>query len=94
MTSVIDKLHNENEGKNYSEIQKIYEAITTDYNQKYNSKDIKKISKTIKDMKNVKQYTKEFYIQLISILMLVCELKFGYKPREIQIISLLLFIFS
>lgn len=94
MNSILDKLHNENAGKNFSEIQKIYDAIMTDYEQKNNSKNIKKISKTIKDLKNEKQYTKEFYIQLISILILVCELKFGYKPREIQIISLLLFIFK
>ena len=52
MNSVLNKLHNENAGKNFSEIQKIYDAITTDYEQKNNSKNIKKISKTIKDLKN------------------------------------------
>ena len=94
MSSVVEKLYKENESKNFSKTIEIYDAIKKDYEQKHNTKDIKKISKTIKDMKNLKQYTNEFYIQLISILILVCELKFGYKPREIQIISLLLFIFK
>ena len=57
-------------------------------------KDIKTITKKISHFKNNQKFDDDFYIEFISIIMIVCEKKFKFKPRDIQIISLLLFIFK
>jgi len=67
-------------------------------NEKYNSE--KKILKTNEEIKfkinSLKSFQNKedilFYIEFIPILMIACEIKFGMKPRNIQILSLLLFL--
>ena len=67
-------------------------------NEKYDSE--KKLLKTNEEIKfkinSLKSFQNKddilFYIEFIPILIIVCELKFSIKPRNIQIISLLLFL--
>ena len=94
MNSPFGRLKKENKDKDFEKIENIYDDIMIDYNKNKNLKDIKKISKKIKGLKKDINFKREFYIKFISILILVCELKFNYKPRDIQIISLLLFLFK
>jgi preprotein translocase subunit SecA len=93
MNTIFEKLKDENEGRDFSKIEKIYNDIMRVCDENKNLKDII-ISEKIKELKKYKTFNKEFYIKFISILISVCEIKFNYKPREIQIISLLLFIFK
>ena len=94
MNTIFEKLKDENEGRDFSKIEKIYDDIMRVCEENKNVKDIIIISEKIKELKKYKTFNKEFYIKFISILISVCEIKFNYKPREIQIISLLLFIFK
>ena len=93
MNDLFQKLQSQNPGKDLTKIKTIYKDIINDYTENKNL-DLNEISKKIKELKNYQNFDDEFYIRFISILILVCEIKFNYKPREIQIISLLFFIFK
>ena len=78
----------------YKLLTEIYELIQNHYNNKISliqtEEEIKNKLETLKPIQDEKLHS--FYIEFISILIRVCELKFQIKPRNIQIISLLLFI--
>ena len=80
----------------YDLLREIFESIQNNYKNKISllqtEEEIKNKLKTLKPIQDEK--LRSFYIEFISILIRVCELKFEIKPRNIQIISLLLFIFK
>ena len=78
----------------YSLLAETYESIQELYKSKISLLQTEEEIKTnIENLKSVKnENITIFYIQFISILIRVCEIKFHIKPRNIQIISLLLFI--
>ena len=78
----------------YNLLTEIYESIQDYYKISLiqTEEQIKNILKTLKPIQDGKLHS--FYIEFISILIRVCELKLQIKPRNIQIISLLLFIFK
>jgi len=75
-------------------IGKIITSIYDHYNSEIN------LLKTESEIKNkieaLKLHKKddEFYIKIIAFIIKVCELKFKIKPRKIQILSLILFIYK
>ena len=74
---------NINQIKNaFFQIQKKYK----NYNNKYLDNEIY-FRNRINDKYN-------FYISLIPILIKACQIKFGYEPRDIQLIALLFFLFK
>ena len=80
----------------YGLLEEIFKSIQNNYKNKISllqtEEEIKNKLKTLKPIQDEK--LRSFYIEFISILIRVCELKFEIKPRNIQIISLLLFIFK
>jgi len=78
----------------YGLLEEIFKSIQNNYKNKISllqtEEEIKNKLKTLKPIQDEK--LRSFYIEFISILIRVCELKFQIKPRNIQIISLLLFI--
>ena len=78
----------------YGLLEEIFKSIQNNYKNKISllqtEEEIKNKLKTLKPIQDEK--LRSFYIEFISILIRVCELKFEIKPRNIQIISLLLFI--
>ena len=82
---------------NINYIYEIYEKIKAYYSENMKSikdealqKKIDEIKKTISENPN----DEKIYIQLISIMIKVNGKIFRYKPREIQIISVLFFLFK
>ena len=80
----------------YGLLEEIFKSIQNNYKNKISllqtEEEIKNKLETLKPIQDEK--LRSFYIEFISILIRVCELKFEIKPRNIQIISLLLFIFK
>ena len=68
MNTIFEKLKDENEGRDFSKIEKIYDDIMRVCEENKNVKDIIIISEKIKELKKYKTFNKEFYIKFISIL--------------------------
>ena len=89
----IERLNNDiniNQIKNaFIQIKKEYKYYDNGYfdNEEYLRNRIYKI---IKEKNNKYNY----YISLIPILVKACKIKFGYEPRDIQLIALLFFLFK
>jgi len=91
---LLGKIKSQISEEKYKLLTEIYESIQNNYNNKISliqtEEEIKNKLETLKPIQDEKLHS--FYIKFISILIRVCELKFQIKPRNIQIISLLLFI--
>ena len=91
---LLGKIKSQISEEKYKLLTEIYESIQNHYNYKISliqtEEEIKNKLETLKPIQDEKLHS--FYIEFISILIRVCELKFQIKPRNIQIISLLLFI--
>ena len=82
-------------GINY--IYKLYEKIKKYYSENIRKKtdiDLKRKIEEIKSELNINKEDEDLYIQLISIMIKVNGKIFRYHPREIQIISVLFFLFK
>ena len=96
----IENINKSNNSFNLHKIKNIFIKIKNEYICKYKNvffpKDKeKKYFSTIIDNIYEKTTNKfDFYISLIPILIKGCSLKFGYEPRDIQIIALLFFLFK
>ena len=80
----------------YVKLKELYNSIKDHY-QKITDKlqteeEIRSEILTLKGIQNKEEDNNPFYIKIISILIKVSDLKFQLKPRNTQIISLLLFI--
>ena len=93
---LLGKIKSQISEEKYKLLTEIYESIQNHYNNKISliqtEEEIKNKLETLKPIQDEKLHS--FYIEFISILIRVCELKLQIKPRNIQIISLLLFIFK
>ena len=93
---LLGKIKSQISDEKYKLLTEIYESIQNNYNNKISliqtEEEIKNKLETLKPIQDEKLHS--FYIEFISILIRVCELKLQIKPRNIQIISLLLFIFK
>lgn len=95
----IEKMNKNNINHNNININQI-KNVFTQIQEKYKCYDNKcydnegylrnRINEIIKEKND--EYN--FYISLIPILMKACRIKFGYEPRDIQLISLLFFLFK
>lgn len=95
----IERLNKNNKIININEIKSIFIKIQNKY-KFYENKFIEKEKEEFYLKYRINEIIKEndnqcdFYISLIPILMRVCSIKLGYKPRVIQIIALLFFLFK
>jgi len=78
-------------------IKDIFSQIDQYYNDKVSSMDIESLKKIINLLKKKIQKepnNEEYSIKLISIMKKVNHIIFGYEPRDIQIIAILLFLYK
>ena len=96
----IENINKSNKSFNLHKIKNLFIKIKNEYLCKYKNDFFPKEKereyfRTI--IKNISQTTNDkfdFYISLIPILIKGCSIKFGYEPRDIQIIALLFFLFK
>ena len=97
----IEKNNKNNQSFNLLEIKNIFIKIKNEYIWRYKNiyfekeEEIEYFRTIIYEISQTTFNNKyEFYISLIPILIKGCSIKFGYEPRDIQIISLLFFLFK
>lgn len=96
----IEKINKDNQLSNLLEMKNIFIKIKNDYISNYKnifiSKEIEKkfFTSKIYELLKLKNNKQNFYTSLIPILIKGCSIKFGYEPRDIQIIALLFFLFK
>ena len=81
---------------NINQIKKVFIQIQEKY--KYydnnNCDNGEYLRNRIKEIVKEKNNTYSFYISLIPVLIKACKIKFGYEPRDIQLLALLFFLFK
>ena len=96
----IDKINKNYRSFDIFEIKNILFKIKNEYIWNYKNiflskeKEIEYFTTIINEILKTKFNKYDFYISLIPILIKGCSIKFGYEPRDIQIIALLLFLFK
>ena len=96
----IDKINKNYGSFDIFEIKNILFKIKNEYILNYKNiflskeKEIEYFTTIINEILKTKFNKYDFYISLIPILIKGCLIKFGYEPRDIQIIALLLFLFK
>ena len=97
----IEKTNKNNQSFNLLEIKNIFIEIKKEYISRYKNiyfakeKEIEYFKTIIYEISQTTFINKyDFYISLIPILIKGCSIKFGYEPRDIQIIALLFFLFK
>ena len=94
--SKIWKLNPNNVNISINEVKNVFIQIQNKYKY-YNNKliDSKEyIRNRLNEILKEKNSKYNFYISLIPLLIEACKIKFGFEPRDIQIISLLFFLFK
>ena len=94
--SKIWKLNPNNVNISINEVKNVFIQIQNKYKY-YNNKliDSKEyIRNRLNEILKKKNSKYNFYISLIPLLIEACKIKFGFEPRDIQIISLLFFLFK
>ena len=94
LNELLENIETQISKEKFLSLKQLFNSI----NEKYNSETriletIEEIKLEIESLKSFQNKTdNSFYIKFIPILIKVSELKFGIKPRNIQILSLLLFL--
>ena len=96
----IEKINKSNQSFNLNEIKNSLIKIKNEYKWKYKNiflakeKEREYFKTIINKISQTTLNKYDFYISLIPILIKGCSIKFGYEPRDIQIIALLFFLFK